>query len=350
MTPNIGIVGAGILGVMTAFQMRKAMPDAKLTLYDRSLRGAGASQWSAGVHFPYGRSPVVRDMTRMSENFYKTAAHFAGSKMIQSLRMQMPVLNAEMQKNFTHPVIDAQIDPLLAKVTRGGINPIGVGVTGAQYADVHGLVQETAAGLSASVNIREGIAVQSIRERGRQAQVTLSDGTQATHDVLILAPGPWSVSPEVSEWLQHLGLKIKRVVALHLAEPDLTPQTPLAFFPEQDAFLLPRVARHEWLFSYTNMTWEDDPEKVGPTLDRSDLEAGQLVLEEIAPSLVPRCQSGRVFCDTYTPERTPLVVPVGAQGRIIYAGGANGSGYRLAPAMASAALNLTSEVLGMEMV
>lgn len=349
MSVRIGIVGCGILGVLTAFQMRKAMPAVQVTLYDRSLRGAGASQWSAGVHFPYGRSNTVREMTRKSEDFYRSVAPFATSQAIQSMHMQLPLLDAETKCHFTHPVTPEPANPLLQTLTRSGTSPLGFGCEGVQCADVYRLVQEIAAELSSTVEFREGVAVRAVHERGGEVRVTLSDDTETQQDVLILAPGPWSVSPEVAEWVQDLGLQIKRVVALHVSEPELSTHTPLAFFPEQDAFLLPRLERREWLFSYTNKTWEQDPETVGPTLSKSDLEAGQEVLQDIALALAGRCNSGQVFCDTYTPDRVPRIVPVGAAGRVIYAGGANGSGYRLAPAMASVARELTAAALGMEM-
>jgi glycine/D-amino acid oxidase-like deaminating enzyme len=45
--------------------------------------------------------------------------------------------------------------------------------------------------------------------------------------------------------------------------------------------------------------------------------------------------SGRVFCDAYSPDRQPVIRPLDAAGRIVFAGAAGGSGYRLAPAIAS---------------
>jgi glycine/D-amino acid oxidase-like deaminating enzyme len=47
-----------------------------------------------------------------------------------------------------------------------------------------------------------------------------------------------------------------------------------------------------------------------------------------------------VFCDAYTPDRTPLVSALDSAGRVVFAGGANGSGYRLAPAIAAETVDL----------
>jgi glycine/D-amino acid oxidase-like deaminating enzyme len=47
-----------------------------------------------------------------------------------------------------------------------------------------------------------------------------------------------------------------------------------------------------------------------------------------------------VFCDAYSPSREPLVRTLDHDARIVFAGAANGSGYRLAPAIAAEAADL----------
>jgi glycine/D-amino acid oxidase-like deaminating enzyme len=51
-------------------------------------------------------------------------------------------------------------------------------------------------------------------------------------------------------------------------------------------------------------------------------------------------RSGRVFCDAYSADREPLVRALDEEGRLVFAGAANGSGYRLAPAIAAEAAHL----------
>jgi glycine/D-amino acid oxidase-like deaminating enzyme len=73
---------------------------------------------------------------------------------------------------------------------------------------------------------------------------------------------------------------------------------------------------------------------------------GCLVARELAardPEVsitVPGRDSGRVFCDAYGPDTEPLIRALDGTGRIVFSGAANGSGYRLAPAMASEAADL----------
>ncbi|HEX6873810.1 MAG TPA: FAD-binding oxidoreductase, partial [Micromonosporaceae bacterium] len=68
------------------------------------------------------------------------------------------------------------------------------------------------------------------------------------------------------------------------------------------------------------------------------------ILARYAPALAGRCVSGRVFCDAYTPNRQPLVSAVDDRARIVFAGGANGSGYRLGPAIAAETVDLLPEL------
>jgi len=63
-------------------------------------------------------------------------------------------------------------------------------------------------------------------------------------------------------------------------------------------------------------------------------------LERYLPELADAASSGRVFCDAYSPTGEPCVRTLDQAGRIVFAGAANGSGYRLAPAIASEAADL----------
>ncbi|MDT1000338.1 FAD-binding oxidoreductase, partial [Pseudomonas aeruginosa] len=76
---------------------------------------------------------------------------------------------------------------------------------------------------------------------------------------------------------------------------------------------------------------------------RQNLDEAQAVLRRYAPDLADRLRSGRVFCDAYSPSREPIVAKIGGGGRIIFAGAANGSGYRLAPAIAAETLSLLDD-------
>ena len=171
-------------------------------------------------------------------------------------------------------------------------------------------------------------------------RVQMSDGRMLAADVLVLAPGPWANSGPFKPFTAALGIRIKKVVALHV-EPAPARAAAL-FFPLEDAFLAPLPYRGHGLFSYTCTQWDVTPEAMRyESLERRELDEAQAVLARVAPGLLAQpLFGGRVFCDAYGPEREPIVCGVGTHGRIVFVGAANGSGYRLAPGMADEAAGL----------
>jgi glycine/D-amino acid oxidase-like deaminating enzyme len=353
MAARIAVVGGGILGALTAYRLAHAGAHGSdggftISLFERSLFGQGASLWSAGAHFPFGRTAGVRAMSDVSQVYYSRTPPFDTCPAIQALPMRVCTDHpaTTTQPAFTQTLTPASgADPVLARVLRGREPAYVHACEHANRADVHGVTQAAIAAASQATEQRAGVAVTQVEETASTVDLALSDGSRERFDCVILAPGPWSLSAPFAEITAHLGLRIKRVAALHIRDAHIDHDAPLIFFPDADAFLLPRPALSMWLFSYANAIWDVDPDHPGPTLGADDLDQGRAVLARLAPALVPDICGGRAFCDTYSPDRTPCVQRIGASGRLIYAGAANGSGYRLAPAMAEAAVSELARAL-----
>jgi D-arginine dehydrogenase len=172
-------------------------------------------------------------------------------------------------------------------------------------------------------------------------RVTVKAGTGETiiADQVVLAPGPWLAAPAWRELVAPLGLRVKKVVALHI-EQRPSPADEVVVFDDEDAFLLPVASRGHWLFSYTCTEWDVDPDALTEGVSASNLGAARDCLRRYSPSLAQACRSGRVFCDAYSRSGEPVVQALDETGRIVFAGAANGSGYRLAPAIAAQAIDL----------
>jgi glycine/D-amino acid oxidase-like deaminating enzyme len=106
-----------------------------------------------------------------------------------------------------------------------------------------------------------------------------------------------------------------------------------------DAFLLPLAHRGHWLLSYCCQQWDVEPGELTGLL-AADTAAAHRLLRHYAPGMTGACHGGRVFCDAYSPAGEPVVRQVAD--RIVFAGAASGSGYRLAPAIAAAAADLVA--------
>jgi glycine/D-amino acid oxidase-like deaminating enzyme len=182
---------------------------------------------------------------------------------------------------------------------------------------------------------REGIAVEEIsREKETKVALLLSTGEKLQVDRVVVAPGPWLGARAWRSLLGPLGVRTKKVVAFHIDIPP-RPSDSIALFLQEDAFLLPLKHRGHWLFSYTCQEWNVDPDTVTTGISESNSSEAREILLRYAPKLADLCKSGRVFCDAYSITGEPLVRALDDEARVIFAGAANGSGYRLAPAIAS---------------
>ncbi|MER6328301.1 FAD-dependent oxidoreductase [Streptomyces sp. NPDC001034] len=337
---DVVIVGAGIIGCMTARELVAAFPGAAVAVVDRDQVGSGASRRSAGLHFPRGSSARVRGMAALSERRYRELREELPGLPVHDVPTTVVAAESSAGRLAEHYLPSAGLDPV-RRVPAGPAGmvrlPAGSGawsVRGGQYADVHGVAQLLAARLRPGVRFFEGARVVAIESCPDRVRLRLSTGEVLAARTAVLAPGPWIEDPAWRRWTAPLGLRVKKVVALHV-EQRPRPADGVIVFEDEDAFLLPLHHRGHWLFSYTCAQWDVSPEGTHSHLSTVEIAEGRAVLERFAPGLVRHCGTGRVFCDAYSAERAPVVRPVDEHGRVIFAGAANGSGYRLAPAIAA---------------
>jgi len=348
MEPEILIVGGGIIGTTIACRLADDVAG-RVTLVDRDLAGLGASARSAGLHFPVGRTPAVREMTLFSQAHYQ-------ARMGSFARMRALPMRVHMSQEAVARIAPTFIPEaaLALRADPGGLVAARPGLTswdaeGAHHTDVGGYVTHLAEGMAGRVARLDGSPVASIAETPREVELTFADGACQRADRVILAPGPWFGTTPFLPLTRHLGLRVKRIVAFHV---DIPPEATDAaeYFIEDDAFLLPLVWAGRWLFSYTCDEWDMTPETAGPALQAHHRAAAAEILGRYIPDWADRLTGGRVFCDAYSADRVPVVRPVTASGRIVFAGGANGAGYRLAPAIADRVAALIANRISQEEV
>jgi D-arginine dehydrogenase len=333
---KIAIIGAGITGCLVARELLAAVPTRRITLIERDLVGCGASQRSAGIHFPIGATDRVRSWAAFSAQYYRDLTSRIPGVPIFPLHAFAACSQqhaAEYRSRFVSP------RPLENR--RGQrLGPLGDPgdlavwhMPGSQCGDVAAIVQTLARELRNRVALLEGMVVEKITERMDSVTVTLACGDEPAFDRLVLAPGPWVNATPWQTLTEPLGVRVKKVVALHFDYP-LEEDKVAVLLPEEDAFVVPLPYRQHWLFSYTCPEWGFDPDVSPLGVTSRNLCEARDVLRRYSPELAATLRSGRVFCDAYSPTREPLVTGVGHSGRIVFSGAANGSGYRLGPAIA----------------
>ena len=342
MTERIAIVGAGIVGCLVAHQVRAANPSAKILIIERDQAGLGASQRSAGVHFSTGRTERVRSMSLFSERYYVS---------LKSCNPAVPIYPMNLYAVSSHAAAPALREFFVAPgklestaTDRHWVIPLPKdcsvwSVPGCHHADVGALARMFARELRNQVTLLEGVAVETVAERPECVDLTLTTGEMVRAEKVILVPGPWVNADGWRELTEPLGVRVKKVVALHFDHP-IEDTDAAILFPEEDAFIVPLRDRGHWLYSYTCAEWDVSPDGLRSGLSDRNLKDGCDVLCRYAPELARSLRSGRVFCDAYSPTREPLITKVGKSGNVIFVGAANGSGYRLAPGIAAEAVSL----------
>lgn len=338
----VAVIGGGILGCLIAHEIVTREPGARVMVLDRDSIGSGASRRSAGLHFPRGSSERVRQMSAYSEDYYARLLKSQPDLPVYPLPMSV-VAGRDSVSELRRVYLDRAG---LTETADTGNPDVVLGDElmawsgrGCQYADVQAVAQHLARSLRARVEFREGVAVTSMAGSASGVRLRLGTEDEVSVSRVVLAPGPWVNSAPWRDLTGQLGIRVKKVVALHIERP-LQPGEPCVVFEEEDAFLLPVTHRGHLLFSYTCQEWDVDPDAPNPGVTADHLSAAQAVLKRYAPSLASQCVSGQVFCDAYSPDRQPVIRALDAHARIVYAGAANGSGYRLGPAMAAAAADL----------
>ncbi|MCP3767413.1 MULTISPECIES: NAD(P)/FAD-dependent oxidoreductase [unclassified Streptomyces] len=339
---DYAVIGGGVLGCLAALEILARDPGAGVVVLERDAVGSGASRRSAGLHFPRGASPRVREMAAYSQRWYAAAkaarpelpVHGLGMTVLAPVAAGAGLRRAYLPEAGLRPAagVPAPLDRL-----PGGMSAWEG--DGCQYADVHALTQLLARDLRRTAKFHEGAEVTGVHPGADGVRLELGTGGDLSVGHVVLAPGPWLSAPAWKHLVAPLGARVKKVVALHIEVPP-APGDGAVVFQDEDAFLLPYHERGHWLFSYTCDEWDVDPEALTPGISAADRSDALATLGRYAPHLVEHCLSGRVFCDAYAPDREPIVRALTGDGRVVFAGAANGSGYRLAPAVAAQAAGL----------
>lgn len=350
------IVGAGIIGAWCAYLA--VQRQIKVLVVDRSLAGTGATRFSAGLDLPFGTSALRFRLTQESDAFYRKIGAEVSGLPIQSLPFYLlcsPDRLDQVRQCVTcdglRVATSRETSRLRAIIPGLDVSPPKVlldGVT-CRVADATGVAHMllNAALQTGRCRLWEGRSVSAIKLERQRKFAHFSDGEILPVAAVIWATGPWLDDNVGATIAKHAGVRTKRVVSLHIDAP-VPSRAGVVFSPEDDAFLMPLVARQQWLFSYTREQWDVAPNFLQTDLTPDDISSGHAVLARMAPGYLTKCVSGRAFCDAYGPSRDPVITPVWGEAAIIYAGAGSGSGYRLAPAIASEALQLlrNSSALG----
>lgn len=345
------VVGGGIVGTWAAYQAVRAHPAWRVLVVERSLIGDGTTRFSLGFGLRLGRTARQRRMAAVTEGAYRHLSAEAGGPALNPVAIRF-IVSREGQSALECSLGGTGASPLegdeRAEVAERlpGLRVAGDEVViGAEgwYSDPAGAAGALARQVDAhpAAAVWEGATVEDIAADADGVDAELADGRRVRARRAIVAAGPRLNDGPLAGAARTRGLRVKKIVALHL---DRCPQPsdPVVFYPEDDAFLLPRPDRREWLLSYTSQVWDCSSDPTGHVLTARDRAEGVELLRRRWPELAESCIGGRASCDSYSPDWTPVVEVVEGAERVVLAGGCSGSGWRLAPAIGAQVVDLVS--------
>jgi len=344
---TVAIAGAGIIGCLIARELAATDADAEIIVLDRDLAGSGATRRSAGLSLVKGTTPLARQRSAASHRYY--ADLFAALPWLPGypVRAKLVLKDGLSPEDAGYDADRATgwiADSIADDADRFRSPAHGQAlweVPGCHYADVYALTQALAALARPRIRFLEAAKITAMDAGDDPITLRLSTGETIAADQVVLAPGPWLSEAAWRDLVAPLRLRVKKIVAMHL-ERAPAPRDELLILDQEDAFLLPLAHRGQWLFSYTRLDWDVDPDSIAaaPGLTREDVEEARACLRPYSPALAAELRSGRVCCDAYSENHEPVIRALDPGGRIVFAGAASGSGYRLAPAIAREAVSL----------
>ncbi|MGH3757374.1 NAD(P)/FAD-dependent oxidoreductase [Actinophytocola sp.] len=344
LSADLAIIGGGIIGCFVAHQAAHARPDRRVVLLERSTIGAGATAWSAGVSFPLAATAPHRRLVRDAATAFARLRDTTAGRFLRPMRM-IYVVGRAGRDAFHGRVVDAELR-VVTEDERGRVERMLPGVRlgadeellthdGYGFAvDARGLAEWL---VSEGVTVHSGQNVTGIHPEAGGYRLV---GDRATWSAgrAIVATGAWPVPGPRSDGP---AVRTKRVAALH-ADLPTEPGDPLVYFLDDDLFFLPS-ATGPTLVSFYRDIWDLDPASMDGRASEDDLRCGTDAVRRRSPAAAEAVTAGRAFCDGYAPDRLPVVTAHPDHPGLVSIRGGSGSGVRLAPALAAAALRTAGD-------
>lgn len=352
---DLAVVGGGVLGLMTALFARRRHPRWRLAVIDRSLAGQGATRYSACLDYPYGSAPGVRELSLRSQDLFRRLRQEGADLPIVDLdlygacdesrlesvrtRLTRPAERCPPGPGLEPPRIPGAIDGLALPAGSAVLRGLkATRCTDDSLADC--LLQRLLA--EPGTDLVEGAEVAHVGAEGGAQRLLTRDGRSFQARRVALCLGPWLVRGLPGLTGQASGLRVKKVVALHLPGAP-APGAPVICLFDHDAFFLPQPEKRRWLFSFRSEHWDCEPDPAALHLGADDLARAGAILARHLGAELPQPLGARVFCDAYSPAGEPSIAAVDGLPCCVAVGGAGGSGVRLAPGIAELALALIEQ-------
>lgn len=346
---HLVIVGGGIIGAWSLYLASMRYPHRRTLLIERSVVGGGATAHSGAISLPVGRTPWERQLAVCSARHYALATDALGLQPDPASAYW--VVNGELVESVRDAAVEfaTAMSPLGARDLADNVHAsaqvgqsemVLIGGTPLSY-DATNMARALVRRSQQLANVVcwEGVGVAAMHPAVGGVSLVLTDGRVLVAEKAIVAVGPWVLGSPGDAAARAAGVRIKKVVALHIDQAP-RPGAAALFLPGSDAYLMPLIKRKQWLFSFRSEEWDCTPQGSELAITDSDRATANAILGRYLPGMLGMDRGGRVFCDGYTPTGTPIVALHPENNALVVAGAGAGAGFRLAPGIAESAIQM----------
>jgi sarcosine oxidase subunit beta len=343
MATRVVIVGGGLMGLSTAFHLRRADPGTRVTVLERARVGAAASGASAAGVRAMGRDPAERALALASlvrwpglerELEAPTRYRRSGGLRLALDEATWRAVGPWVAEQRAAGVPVEVVDEREARALAPGIAP---GCLGGVHAPDDGQAEAVpateafaAAARRLGARVEEGVGVRAlVVETGRVVGVERGDGAREACDVAIVAAGAWSAT-----LLGGIGVTLPietRPLQMLLTAPGAPALRPvlgafdrrLSLKQHDDGAYLIGGGWPARVTDHAGNRYEMLDESV-----RASLETARAVFPPVAEYALARSWAG---LEAFTPDDLPILGPVPGISGLLVAAGFSGHGFALSP-------------------
>lgn len=348
---KIAVIGAGIIGTMTAWQLAKRGYD--VTVFDQwnspNDRGASAGE-SRIFRTIYKEGPEYVPILRKSHDMWQelqsnqdtSVLDMCGGLMIGRPDVEdvSAVITCAQEANLDHEVLS---QPEMAKrYPQFGLDNDEVGV----FDPVAGVFRPEAAVLAArkeaerlGATFKTYSRVLNIRPLSRSVMIDTAEGAHA-FDKIVVSTGPWV--NELTEFDSNI-VEALRLVAMWFPARDVPLHTPkhmpisirrhpqggFSCFPALDGLGIKILPHH--------LAWKtlDSVDDLPRFVEDEVVQSTEHAVARLMPGLDPISYRVSTWTEGFTTDGAPIVGPSSADSRIVLAVGMSGQGFKFSPMMGS---------------